>query len=98
MKERSIDNFMGRVLIRLVEMGKSESSETGESLEDLMFNQYKQNIENLSKDFYFQARKVILEEFWKKQLEKLQQEKLKLFIEADQDVLFAAGIVKKYLK
>ena len=91
MRERSVDNFMGRILLNLV-----ESKEDKIAMEELLFGSYKLNAENLQQDFYANARKMTLDNFWKKQLEKIEKEKLNEFSVMD-DVSFASALIKIYL-
>lgn len=91
MRERSVDNFMGRILLNLV-----ESKEDKIAMEELLFGSYKLNAENLQQDFYANARKMTLDNFWKKQLEKIEKEKLNEFSVMD-DVSFASALIRIYL-
>lgn len=91
MRERSVDNFMGRILLNLV-----ETKEDKIAMEELLFGSYKLNAENLQQDFYANARKMTLDNFWKKQLEKIEKEKLNEFSVMD-DVSFASALIKIYL-
>merc|ERR1712198_89715 len=91
MRERSVDNFMGRILLNLV-----ESKEDKIAIEELLFGSYKLNAENLQQDFYANARKMTLDNFWKKQLEKIEKEKLNEFSVMD-DISFASALIKIYL-
>jgi len=91
MRERSVDNFMGRILLNLV-----ESKEDKIAMEELLFGNYKLNAENLQQDFYANARKMTLDNFWKKQLEKIEKEKLNEFSVMD-DVSFASALIRIYL-
>jgi len=91
MRERSVDNFMGRILLNLV-----ETKEDKIAMEELLFGSYKLNAENLQQDFYANARKMTLDNFWKKQLEKIEKEKLNEFSVMD-DVSFASALIRIYL-
>jgi len=91
MRERSVDNFMGRILLNLV-----ESKEDKIAMEELLFGNYKLNAENLQQDFYANARKMTLDNFWKKQLEKIEEEKLNELSVMD-DVSFASALIRIYL-
>jgi len=92
MRERSVDNFMGRILLNLV-----ESKEDKMGMEELLFGRYKLNTENLQQDFYANGRKMTLDKFWKKQLEKIQEEKLNEDKIID-DVGFASALIRIYLE
>jgi len=92
MRERSVDNFMGRILLNLV-----ESKEDKMAMEELLFGRYKLNTENLQQDFYANGRKMTLDKFWKKQLEKIQEEKLNEDKIID-DVGFASALIRIYLE
>ena len=97
MKERSIDNFMGRVLVRLVEQQKTDKAEPRD-VESEIFKEYKTEAENISKEFYFKSRKIGLTEFWKGQFEKYQGiSKLEADGGEDDGAMFTADLIRKYL-
>ena len=94
MKERSIDNFMGRVLVKLVELQKTGNDEPRD-VETEIFRQYKTEAENISKEFYFKSRKIGLEEFWKGQFEKYQE--IAILEDEDDGARFTADLIRRYL-
>ena len=94
MKERSIDNFMGRVLVKLVELQKTGNDEPRD-VESEIFKQYKTEAENISKEFYFKSRKIGLKEFWKGQFEKYQE--IAILEDEDDGARFTADLIRKYL-
>ena len=94
MKERSIDNFMGRVLVKLVELQKTGNDEPRD-VETEIFRQYKTEAENISKEFYFKSRKIGLKEFWKGQFEKYQE--IAILEDEDDGARFTADLIRKYL-
>ena len=97
MKERSIDNFMGRVLVKLVEQQKTDKTDTRD-VESEIFKEYKTEAENISKEFYFKSRKIGLKEFWKGQFEKYQGiSKLEEEGSEDDGAKFTADLIRKYL-
>ena len=97
MKERSIDNFMGRVLVKLVEQQKTDKAEPRD-VESEIFKEYKTEAENISKEFYFKSRKIGLKEFWKGQFEKYQGiSKLEEEGSEDDGAKFTADLIRKYL-
>ena len=94
MKERSIDNFMGRVLVKLVELQKTGNDEPRD-VETEIFRQYKTEAEKISKEFYFKSRKIGLEEFWKGQFEKYQE--IAILEDEDDGARFTADLIRRYL-
>ena len=97
MKERSIDNFMGRVLVKLVEQQKTDKTDTRD-VESEIFKEYKTKAENISKEFYFKSRKIGLKEFWKGQFEKYQGiSKLEEEGSEYDGAKFTADLIRKYL-
>ena len=93
MKERSIDNFMGRVLVKLVELQKTDNADPRD-VETEIFKEYKTEAENISKEFYFKSRKIGLQAFWKEQFEKYQGVSK---LERDDGATFTAELIRQYL-
>ena len=98
MKERSIDNFMGRVLVKLVELQKTDTDDAEpQDVESGIFKDYKTEAENISREFYFKSRKIGLKAFWKGQFEKYQGvENVQEKREHD-GTTFIADLIRKYL-
>merc|ERR1712241_872080 len=97
MKERSNDNFMGRVLVKMVEMRKEEKQEI--KIEEMIFKDYKLFTETISKDFYTKVRKLSLKAFWRQQFTFYQEKRKSLnwdLSEAD-DVRFVTDLIRKYV-
>ena len=97
MKERSIDNFMGRVLVKMVELRKEEKQDI--KIEEMIFKDYKLFTETISKDFYTKVRKLSLKAFWRQQFTFYQEKRKSLnwdLSEAD-DVRFVTDLIRKYV-
>ena len=98
MKERSIDNFMGRVLVKMVEMRKEEKQDI--EVTEMIFQDYKVFSSKISDDFQSKVKvQKFVKTFWRQQFT-LYQEKRKSvdfgFSEAD-DVKFVADLVRKFV-
>ena len=97
MKERSIDNFMGRVLVKMVELRKEEKQDI--KIEEMIFKDYKLFTETISKDFYTKVRKLSLKAFWRQQFTFYQEKRKSVnwdMSEAD-DVRFVTDLIRKYV-
>ena len=93
MKERDINNFMGKVLIELLRL-KREKHVAEYELN--VFKQLETLAQKLNTDFHQNARKLSSEEFWKIELTSFQGSQLDT---ANLDeVRFVAELVRKYLK
>ena len=97
MKENADDKFMGQVLIKVLELKKEEAPKI--DLDEMLFTNYKAHADNFSNDFYSEARKIPLEQFWKKQFEKFQSylQSSKSPEDKDSDVRFTAELIRKYI-
>jgi len=94
MKEK-VDNFMGKLLLKLVE---NKSQKTKRALPRLLGNVGKLT-EKLSYDFYVLGLKVKLSEFWKMEQKTLEDYLAHITVDEDQeadDVTFIVDIINKY--
>ena len=93
MKERDINNLMGKVLIELLRLKKEKNVA---EFELNVFKQLETLAEKLNTDFYKNGRKLSSEEFWKIELKSFQSSQLDT---ANlEEVRFVAELVRKYLK
>ena len=95
MKERDINNFMGKVLIELLRLKKEKNVA---EFELNIFKQLESMAEKLNADFYHSGRKLSSEEFWKIELKSFQSSRLELETPRQEEVRFVAELVRKYLK
>ena len=93
MKERDINNFMGKVLIELLRLRKEKNVA---EFEANVFKQLETLAEKLNTDFYHKGRKLSSEEFWKIELKYFQNSQLDTT--NPEEVTFVAELVRKYLK
>ena len=97
MKERSGDNFLGKVLLMLVELDKSDES-ANDIIGSFLFDDYKAEADQLSQDFYLKARKIPLTGFWRQQFEKYQTKRNSQGgHDEDKASRFVAELIRKYL-
>ena len=95
MKERDINNFMGKVLIELLRLKKEKNVA---EFELNVFKQLETLAEKLNTDFYKNGRKLSSEEFWKIELKSFQSSQLEPETSRLEEVRFVAELVRKYLK
>ena len=97
MKENADDKFMGQVLIKVLELKKEEAPK--KDLDEMLFKSYKSHADNFSNDFYSEARKIPLGQFWKKEFEKFQTHLKSSNSPGDKDldVRFTAELIRKYI-
>ena len=96
MKENADDKFMGQVLIKVLELKKEEAPKI--DLDEMLFNNYKSHADVFSNNFYSEARKIPLAQFWKKQFEKFQSLiKSSKSPNDESDVKFTAELIRKYI-
>ena len=93
MKERDINNFMGKVLIELLRLKKEKN---GAEFELNVFKRLESMAEKLNEDFYHNGRKLSSEEFWKIEIKSFQSSQLDTA--SLDEVRFVAELVRKYLK
>ena len=93
MKERDIDNFMGRVLIEILRLKKEESPE-GFNLN--VFKDLNNLAKVLEQDFYQKARKLGSEDFWKSELEYFQS-RLADMEDQEDEVRYVAELIRMHL-
>jgi len=93
MKEREINNFMGKVLIELLRLKKEKNVA---ELELNVFKQLETLAEKLNTDFYHSGRKLSSDEFWKIELKYFQSSQLDTA--SPKEARFVAELVRKYLK
>ena len=93
MKERDINNFMGKVLIELLRLRREKDVA---EVELNVFTQLETLAMKLNTDFYQNARKLSSEEFWKIELTSFQGSQLDTA--SHDEVRFVAELVRKYLK
>ena len=93
MKERDINNFMGKVLIELLRLRKEKNVA---EFEDNVFKQLETMAQKLNTDFYHEGRKLSSEEFWKIELKYFHNSQLDT--SNPEQVTFVAELVRKYLK
>ena len=94
MKERDIDNFMGRVLIEILRLKKEDSAE---EFNLNVFNDLSNLAQVLDQDFYQKARKLSSEDFWKSEIEYFQT-RLSGMEFQDDEVRYVAELIRIYLK
>merc|ERR1712223_1369666 len=73
MKERDINNFMGKVLIELLRLKKEKNVA---EFELNVFKRLESMAEKLNEDFYHNGRKLSSEEFWKIEIKSFQSSQL----------------------
>ena len=95
MKERSIDSFMGRVLVKMVELQKTDDD--ARDVENEIFESYKTEAEKISKDFYYQSRKIGLKEFWKTQFDQYQDATMVEERSEGKDIRFTSDLIRQYM-
>ena len=93
MKERDINNFMGKVLIELLRLKKEKNVA---EFEAELFKQLETLAEKLNTDFHHNGRKLSSDEFWKIELKYFQSSQLDTA--SPEEVRFVAELVRKYLK
>merc|ERR1712228_501649 len=62
-----VDNLMGKVLLKMV-MNKKADSEDEVKVEIKLFEELSEMIKKVEDDFYTSGRKILLNDFWKKEL------------------------------
>jgi len=94
MKERDINNFMGKVLIELLRLKKEKKAA---DFQPKMFKDLETLAQELDEDFYQKGRKLSQEEFWKSEVKYFQQRKTDVGSQ-DDEVTFVAQLIDQYLK
>ena len=94
MKERDINNFMGKVLIELLRLKKKGKAA---DFQPKMFKELETLAQELDEDFYQKGRKLSQEEFWKSEVKYFQQRKTDVGSQ-DDEVTFVAQLINQYLK
>ena len=87
MKERSIDSFM--------ELQKTDDD--ARDVENEIFESYKTEAEKISKDFYYQCRKIGLKEFWKTQFDQYQDATMVVERSEGKDIRFTSDLIRQYM-
>jgi len=97
-----VDNLMGKVLLKMV-MNKKVDSEDEVKVEIKLFEELSEMIKKVEDDFYTSGRKILLNDFWKKELlwfseqKFLKEEKMDSSDLNKKDVLLMTRIVEKYM-
>ena len=94
MKERDINNFMGKVLIELLRLKKEKKAA---DFQPNVFKELETLAQELDEDFYQKGRKLSQEEFWKSEVKYFQKRKTDVGSQ-DDEVTFVAQLINQYLK
>ena len=97
-----VDNLMGKVLLKMV-MNKKGDSEDEVKVELKLFEELSEMIKKVEDDFYKSGRKILLNDFWKKELSWFSEQKFTKEEKMDasglneEDVVIMTRIVEKYM-